>query len=591
MNQSETESGRSHALPADPASIGIIRERTTNERLALMLEAAGTLIQNQNPYDYLQSMYARLAALIGIEVYFHYATGHGPRLRLAAWGGVEPQTAASLEWLDYGEAVCGLVAQTQQREFVADVQHAQNDRTSLIRGLGITAYACFPLVAHGLLLGTLSFGTRRQRAFADDEFLLMQAIANFAAAAIERHRAEAERQRLNESEAAARRELRLLSSARDAIMLRSLDGEITFWNPGAERLYGWPAAEAVGRKFSELLFDARSTLPEEVQAQVFANGEWSGELRKLTRDGRTVHVESHCSLLRDDDGTASSILVIDTDITQKKELQRQLLHAHRMQSIGTIAGGIAHDLNNLLMPILTRASALRRQPARVPPVDPNDAETVRSLTQRLVQLQEEERRHLASELHDELGQILTGLKLLVDSARRKLGADRYPEIEEAGQLIDGMLARVRDISVELRPPMLDDVGIVPTIEWHATRFGSQVGIEIDVASIGPSRRFHPEMELAIFRIVQEAITNVARHAPGARVAVTIAFADEELAVTVEDDGPGFDAGASLLQSGGVSGMRERTRIHGGSLTIRSAPGEGTLIVARFPITPDASRGS
>lgn len=565
---------------------------SVNDRLALVLDATVSLLHQDDPYTYLQSMYERLSALLGLEVYFHFATGHGDRLKLAAVGGVDKATAASLEWLDYGEAVCGYVAATRERAIVPDVQQSTDLRTTLIRDLGITAYACFPLVAHETLLGTLSFGTRTRPSFADDEFRLMQAVAHFAAAALERHRGEVERQRLSDSEAAARRELRLLSSARDAIMLRALDGKIHFWNGGAERLYGWPTEEAVGRQFSELLFEGSSPVPDEVQTKVVAEGAWRGELRKVTRDGRTITVESHCSLVRDEAGNAEGILVIDTDITEKKALQKQLLRTHRLDSIGAFAGGLAQDLNNLLLPILTRASGQRPGPTTPSqlPGSPGEIERVQSLTLRLVQLQEEERRHLASELHDELGQILTGLKLLVESAARKLPKVSR-EIEEAGGLINGMLARVREMSISLRPPMLEDVGIAPSLQWHAERFGRQIGMRIGVTTRGDARRLDADLELAVFRIAQEAITNVARHAPDAEVSISIDFTPSALTVSIGDDGVGFDlSSAEAEHSGGLSGMRERARMHGGSLTIASSTGAGTAVIAQFPLDDRNTRG-
>ena len=172
-------------------------------------------------------------------------------------------------------------------------------------------------------------------------------------------------------EAATRRaanELRnqtlLLDSARDAIVLRDMDGRICFWNEGARRLYGWTREEAVGKSLSELISIAGQNSEPAVDA-VFSCGDWQGELRQRTKDGTQIVVDSRCSLLPSAYGEPPMMLIINTDITERKSLEQQLLHAQRLESLGTLAGGIAHDLNNILMPILMGCEYLRR--VGVPP--------------------------------------------------------------------------------------------------------------------------------------------------------------------------------------------------------------------------------
>jgi PAS domain S-box-containing protein len=151
----------------------------------------------------------------------------------------------------------------------------------------------------------------------------------------------------------------LLDKARDAIVARGLDDRVVFWNKGAERLYGWTAQEAVGRKMSEVIREARAPLPAEAERRLFETGDWSGELSQLTKEGKEVIVESRWSLVRDERDQPKSVLVINTDITERKKLEGQFLRAQRTESIGTLAGGIAHDLNNVLAPILTAVQMLQ----------------------------------------------------------------------------------------------------------------------------------------------------------------------------------------------------------------------------------------
>ncbi|HYR28496.1 MAG TPA: response regulator [Thermoanaerobaculia bacterium] len=151
----------------------------------------------------------------------------------------------------------------------------------------------------------------------------------------------------------------LLDSARDAIVLRDLDGRICFWNEGARRLYGWSRDEAVGKSMSELVSLSGNDADPAIHPSVFACGEWQGELQQRTKAGAQIVVDSRCSLLPSAYGEPPMMLIINTDITERKSLERQLLHAQRLESLGTLAGGIAHDLNNILMPILMGAESLR----------------------------------------------------------------------------------------------------------------------------------------------------------------------------------------------------------------------------------------
>src|SRR5262245_56451287 len=144
----------------------------------------------------------------------------------------------------------------------------------------------------------------------------------------------------------------LLDQAQDAIMVRDLDHRILFWNKGAEKIYGWAAEEAIGKNAKELLFKESLALFEQAGKDVIQNGEWQGEIRQNRRNGTEITVESRWTLVRDEKGQPHSILVINTDITEKKRMEAQFLRAQRMESIGTLAGGIAHDLNNVLSPIV-----------------------------------------------------------------------------------------------------------------------------------------------------------------------------------------------------------------------------------------------
>lgn len=152
-----------------------------------------------------------------------------------------------------------------------------------------------------------------------------------------------------------REQAALLDQAQDAILVRDLDQNIRFWNKGAEKIYGWTAEEVVGKN----VIKESSSQFDEARKAVLKDGEWQGEIRQTRRDGAEITLESRWTLVRDEKGQPNSILVINTDVTEKKRMEAQFLRAQRMESIGTLAGGIAHDLNNILSPILMAIDMLQ----------------------------------------------------------------------------------------------------------------------------------------------------------------------------------------------------------------------------------------
>jgi len=170
-------------------------------------------------------------------------------------------------------------------------------------------------------------------------------------------RAAAELER-DQAEARTREQVALIDEARDAIVVCGLDNVIQFWSKGAERIYGWTEAQALGRAQSDLL-GVDPAIFAEANRTVREKEEWKGEIRKSARDGRALTVSARWTLLRDREGGPRSILTIDTDVTDRKLLEQQFLRAQRLESIGTLAGGIAHDLNNLLAPIVMGVGLLR----------------------------------------------------------------------------------------------------------------------------------------------------------------------------------------------------------------------------------------
>lgn len=212
------------------------------------------------------------------------------------------------------------------------------------------------------------------------------------------------------------------------------------------------------------------------------------------------------------------------------------------------------------------------------------------LSRRLVKVQEDERRSLARELHDEIGQMLTGLQFTLKPLMTHATDEERSRLDQAQIIVSAIISQIRELSINLRPSLLDDLGILPTLEWYFSRYEAKTGIEVDFDYENLAQRFHTELETAAFRIVQEALTNVARYAETAGVSVRMAIHDSVMHIDIKDEGRGFDmAGLAKDQSLGIEGMRERAYALGGLLEIQSEPGKGTLIQATLPIAGRVER--
>ncbi len=232
---------------------------------------------------------------------------------------------------------------------------------------------------------------------------------------------------------------------------------------------------------------------------------------------------------------------------------------------------------------------------------------LRTLAAKLTDVQEDERQRLARELHDEMGQALTAIRMnlaAVDKALAATASTRTRErLAEAAQLADDTLEQIRELALDLRPAMLDDLGLVPALRWYVNRFAKRTETTVDFAASGfaEQRRLSPLLETALYRILQEALTNVARHAAASRVQLHLAVEAPaastatptpnakipEVVAVIQDNGRGFDpeapAPANRASGVGLLGMRERVTLLGGTWQLDSAPGAGTQIQIRIPL--------
>jgi signal transduction histidine kinase len=215
-------------------------------------------------------------------------------------------------------------------------------------------------------------------------------------------------------------------------------------------------------------------------------------------------------------------------------------------------------------------------------------ERLRFLSRRLFHVQEEEKRHLARELHDEIGQTLTAAKINLKIVAADVPAKIAGRLNDSMQLLDRLVEQVRRLSLDLRPPLLDELGLVPTLRWLVNQQAQRTGLRVTFNAKANGLEIDPDTQTACFRVAQEALTNIIRHSGATNVAVELRQEAKRLTLSVRDDGAGFDPAVlqqRLAQHStlGLVSMKERALLARGGLEVRSAPRKGTEIRAWFPL--------
>lgn len=338
----------------------------------------------------------------------------------------------------------------------------------------------------------------------------------------------------------------ILNSALDAIVIVDSLSKIIFWNPQAEKIFGWKADEVVGKSLMETIIPAEHTNAHQQGMQRYlqtGEGHILNRLIEVTacnKAGLLFPIE--LSILAIEQETGRSFCAFIRNITERKQAESNLKES---------------------------------------------SEQLRELSRHLQKVREEERLRIAREIHDELGQQLTGLKMDIAWLMRKTGQDN-PVIKEkfndALLLVDKAVKSIRRISTELRPSVIDDLGLNAALEWQVDEFGRRMDVEIEYGNSFDDNNIHPDISIGIFRILQESLTNIVKHAAAKKVKINIGQQDNVIRLTVEDDGIGFDTNARQHQlTFGLIGIKERTSMLQGECAIYSKQGEGTRIEVSIPL--------
>ncbi len=378
----------------------------------------------------------------------------------------------------------------------------------------------------------------------------------------------------------------IIDSSEDAIVSKTLQGVITSWNGAAERLFGYTAKEAIGQPISMIIPTDRRDEETEILARL-SRGERIDHFDtvRVRKDGTKLEISLTISPVRNAAGEIIGASKIARDISARKRVERELHESE--QRFRTLADALDTQVQ-------FRTQELRRRNAEIL----QQSDQLRDLSGRLMATQDEERRRIARDLHDSAGQNLAALAITI--ARIEDEAKRDPArlsqtVKEARDLVEGLSQEIRTTSYLLHPPMLDEFGLSSALGLYLEGLEQRSGLSIELNIPGDFGRLAPDVELAIFRLVQECLTNIHRHSGSKTAVIRIIREPDKIYAEVQDHGKGMspERFAEVQSQGagvgvGIRGMRERVRQAHGELTVDSNA-LGTTITAIFPATRPAAK--
>ncbi len=372
----------------------------------------------------------------------------------------------------------------------------------------------------------------------------------------------------------------LVDNVKDyAIFVFDLDEVIVSWNIGAEKIFGYTAKEAIGQNSSILFIteDRADNVPEEEVKTALEEGCAEDERWLVRKDGSLFFASGVTTPLYNDSGKHTGYAKIARDLTERITFQDELQTARDSleAKVRERTSELADSNKSLHLEVTSRKQSEKLRAA---------------LLQRIVKTQEDERKRIARDIHDHIGQEITGLKLKLQSIQEQYKEDsdlnnQITQLQAIAQRID---SEADFLTWELRPSILDDLGLTAALKNYVHEWSSHFNVPAEFHQVGlDGGKLLPEIEINLYRIGQEALNNIAKHAEATNVSVLLEQRDNNVILIIEDDGIGFEPSKKAALTGddrgmGLLGMKERAEISGGTIEIESSPGKGTTIYVRAP---------
>jgi PAS domain S-box-containing protein len=517
-------------------------------------------------------------------------------LVLKAQRGLAESLLGECARLAFGRCHCGQAALTQEAQFA---DHLDERHAIRYRGIAPHGHYCVPVVAVGRTLGVINLYVRAGHRRDQREEAFLTAIAHTLAGIILRRQAEGEVHRSLEEAARGQRLLLALSQAAQAVQrARTPDQVYHTIGEGVKRL-GYHAIvfsldeDRSRLAVSHLTFELTSLRAVESMAGLAAQ-DFSLEIRpggvydQVLTGGRATFLEDVMDLLAESLPGLERPLVarVAAMLSLEQAICAPLTAGGDLHGLLIVAGRGLRETDVPAVSAFANQAAIAMENLRLYEAERAARMQLRDLASHLQTAREGERTRIAREIHDEFGQVLTALKIDLSWLAKRLPGDRPGLARKAkamSALIDATIQTVRRVATELRPGLLDDLGLAAAMEWQAQEFAGRTGIDCELHLDGGDLVLDRDLATALFRIYQETLTNVARHAGATEIDVRLEDRAEELALIVWDNGRGITPSeTSDPKSFGLIGMRERAAAWGGTVGIEGVPGWGTTITVRVP---------
>jgi PAS domain S-box-containing protein len=512
------------------------------ERQLLVINAFSAMLSQPLELEQvMKSTVGMVMDLMEVEVVMVFALyDKAESLRLLAYKGIGDSFAKHLDGMKLCENPCGRMIKTGEPFILSDIAKGSILHNLSVSGKSLKTELSVPLLAHGEVMGTLCVAASSGRHLKEPDIELLLALGKLIGIAIYNHYLYCERKTATEKlELSEKKYRQLFENAHAAIWVQDLAGKVIEANQAAAELFGYKLPGLIGADSRELFSREDLAVSAAVQKNLLSKRRKQQPFRQeiIRRDGTKAYAMLTANLVSNNEHP-SGIQFIGRDITKEVRMQ----------------------------------------------------ENERFYLQQITRAHEEERQRISRDLHDSTAQNLIGILRLLEKfceEDRQLSPHRLEVLWSLHGQLKEVEQEIRQLSRDLRPSVIDDLGLLPAVEWLIEQLRKEHGIEANLTVLGKERRFSPENEVVLFRIVQEALRNIARHAEATKSQITIAFRSNETGLTIVDNGKGFELPTSLGELSrfgklGIDGMQARVRLIGGTFSIYPEPGKGTTITVTIP---------